>query len=484
MTKTFPFLVAVFVFISCAKDDIAPIITSLNLEMNDTIRNIYTIELEATDNEKINKIELFINDSLVAEDSRMPFLFEWNTLKAIDGNHSIRLTVTDPEGNKAESNTEVYVNNNLLILNAGAIGYYPNYLIVSDEQGNVLDTANLKRFTKTVLKPQRPFEGNAVNLIWIEKIAGYSQRTEMSAYVHVKRGSEYKLIVFPEPESFKYVKIHFKNDIPYFSGIRIVTDQYFYELRSMSDTINVLQEFPYTAGHKLLIQLFTNEGRFYRFYDIDNIPEITINLSDITATMAQKVITFPAEGGSYSIYGKGRDKDSRYGYFISYQSPNLLHGGNNLELWYPAEYFVKYQTWLSYMKPGRNAVYTDIYNVTLPSVYNLPDGDVQIQDPSAANFSATLSGKMDFYTVIYKNEDRSNALRITAPAGYSAWKLPDPGPLFNDDDLGFTSYSPEEIDIEEFESIEFRDKYYDLTIDFKKLHNEEPHLQTIGIGLW
>ena len=46
----------------------------------------------------------------------------------------------------------------------------------------------------------------------------------------------------------------------------------------MSDTINLPQTIPYSSGHKLLIQLITDAGNFYNFIQVDNVPEININL--------------------------------------------------------------------------------------------------------------------------------------------------------------------------------------------------------------
>lgn len=68
------FFLSINFFSSCSKEDnIAPVITSVSLKMNDTISNNITIKVEATDNKSTDKLELYANDSLIAEVNEVPF---------------------------------------------------------------------------------------------------------------------------------------------------------------------------------------------------------------------------------------------------------------------------------------------------------------------------------------------------------------------------------------------------------------------------
>jgi hypothetical protein len=476
------FLLAMTVFfIACTNDDIPPVVDSFSLDMNDTIRNIFSIDLNATDNSGINRIELYINDTLITEGDRVPFKYSWNTLKVNDGEYSIKLIVFDSEGNKTEKLSEVVVSNCILILKSvlpsGSV-YSPYYLAVSDEEGNMLDTLTFNGATQSKLKPEKEFSGDAVNIIYYRT----GLYPYMSGYIHVKRGSELIIGENPVFDLVKSIRLHFRNDIPSFTGIGISTDRAYYALNKLTDTVSLPQHIPYTPGHKLLLQLLTNEGRYFRIVEINealDVHEMTINLSSITSVEEHKVITMPAPGYSSCVIS-GRAKDSDV--FNSY----LIFSGNSMnlaDLWYPEEYFFRYTTQIFFTPQGSNKSYVDEYNGSIPTAFVPLGSDIQITNPTASNFSAIYSGSFDIILAEYYNTERTIQMNLFAPSSRNTWKLPDPGVIFNDNRFNLNKYHPEFISINQFESIDYSNSYYDLNTREERLHTFDRHYQNVRIRI-
>ncbi len=286
------FAVITALIIACSKDETPPVINTFSLELNDTIRNTFAIDLDASDKSGVNRIELYINDTLIDEGNAIPYSYKWNTLKVNDGKHLVKLVVFDTEGNKTEKSTEVFVNNCLLMISSYNLSG-PFDLVVTDEEGNVLGRQAFDVFMKRTVKSDKEFDGEAINVLMVTG----SIYKSLSAWIHVKRGSEFVLGGTPVNETYKSIRLHIKNDISSFTNLRICTDHESVELKSIEDTVKIPQNFKYRPGSKMLFQLSTTAGKFYRIADlIETSAEMTINLSSITKAMEHVVITPPSPG--------------------------------------------------------------------------------------------------------------------------------------------------------------------------------------------
>lgn len=478
MNKTILLLAIMLLIAACSKDTIPPEISSINIEMNDTLKNIYPIEFDATDKSGINRVELYLNDSLLTSGESVPFKYEFNTLQYDDGTYKIKVVLYDTEGNKSESVSEVVVSNCLLIINSKSMYNGLYHLIVADEEGNILDTVIFRRNEVRISKPHKPYEGDAINFIWFRT----GIFPTISACIHVKRGSEYKLFGYPESEQTKCIRIHFKNDISSFEKIIISTDKSYITLNSLADTINIPQCITYTPGHKLLLRLQTNEGLYYRIVDINEVPDltdITIDLSSINRINTRKTITMPSSGWSSGlILGKVKESDiyNRYTLFSG-------NGGMLLDLWYPADYFLKYFTQMSFRAESSNKLYFDEYNGQIPTMFVPLNADFIIINPGAGDFSSSHSGSFDTFYVSYYNAEHTIQLGISATSQIFSWKLPNPGLIFNDSQFNLDLYHPNLISINEHENIVSTNGYYDLSINTELLHTYDPHYQNMQISI-
>jgi len=94
--------------IACDKpeetDETAPIVSISNPVSGTTVEGSVLIEMDATDDESVEKVEVWINSILVNTDIESPWEYSWDTEDYTDGNqHSIQAKAFDPSGNVGSS---------------------------------------------------------------------------------------------------------------------------------------------------------------------------------------------------------------------------------------------------------------------------------------------------------------------------------------------------------------------------------------------
>jgi hypothetical protein len=464
-------------FSSCSKEDtIAPVITSVNLSMNDTIRNNFNIKVDATDNKGIKMLELYANDSLIARINGVPFEFLWKTTEMKDGAYLVKAIIYDSKGNKAESACNVLIQNALLTINLGSEFHSPFKIVISDEQGIVLNSVTMQGTGKRTIKPLSQLEDNAINIMYCSTSNGF---TGIISYIHVKRGSEFNMDWRSFGPNVKGVKLHLKNDIDSFSRIWLSTDWGSYQITTMADTATLPNTIPYSSGHKLLLQIETSEGRFYKFLTIDDIEEITEKLSDINTRLTIKSYSVPpTRSSSFLIMGKGNEADSINRYYISQGSTALNE--NHFDILYPPEYFSKYYTFVSYSPIDDNYKnYANIYQGEVPDRFDPLTAEFDIINSKTDNFNATISGDFDFYQIAYYDSTQTVEFSVSAPVNQKKWKLPDPAIAFDNPNYIFDKWSF--VFLENQGDLDWTNKYYDVSIDFEDYNFYAKYSQSMWI---
>jgi hypothetical protein len=459
----------------CKKEDnIPPVINSVNIQEGDTLRNNFEIKVDASDNSSVSAIEVYANDSLIIKDTKSPLDFNLNTLSMKDGEYTIKTIVYDAKGNKSESSYKVQIQNVLLTINLGSSISKPFQVVISDEQGNILRSVTLLANGKVKIMPQAAFNNNAINFLTCSTNSGF---TGIFAYIHVKRGSEYEIgtpYVAPVVNSFK---LHLKNDLGSFSEVRISTDRVSYQIMSMSDTINLPQLMPYSTDHKLLIQLKSETGWFYKFFTIQNIQEVTINLSDINQAESVKTYTLLGEGSaSLLLQGTSNDADSINRYYISNNYNEFF--ANHLDIYYPPEYFSKYHSAVSFtpFPPSNPGIhFMNQYRGVIPDSFDPLLADFTFVNESFNNFSANISGAFDFYSINYYDPTLTVELLVEAPVNQKEWKLPDLTTAFGNP--AFVNFAWKSIQLTNMGSLDWTNKFFDVGLNLERLNFYETYCQ-------
>ena len=114
---------ALLLFWSCEEDKgdkSAPEVSIVSPASGSIVNEIVTITCEATDNEEVEFVQFFVNDSLDSFlVSKEPYIFVWNTNSMENGTYSIKAVAQDVNGNSAESSLiSLTVDNSLSIPNS------------------------------------------------------------------------------------------------------------------------------------------------------------------------------------------------------------------------------------------------------------------------------------------------------------------------------------------------------------------------------
>ncbi|MEN3013236.1 MAG: glycosyl hydrolase family 8 [Endomicrobiia bacterium] len=97
--------------VSVYVDNQPPAITSINLYNEQVLSGTIKIDILATDNFSIEKIDFYINHSLIQTLNQTPYSLLWQTNSYPDGRHLLEFVVYDRVNNFSKTSLEVIVNN-------------------------------------------------------------------------------------------------------------------------------------------------------------------------------------------------------------------------------------------------------------------------------------------------------------------------------------------------------------------------------------
>ena len=93
------------------KDTTPPTVSITNPKDSAVVSGVVTIKVDASDSGGIAKVEFYVGDSKVGEDSNKPYEYNWDTKKLKDGTYVLTVKATDSAGNKNSKSIKVIVNN-------------------------------------------------------------------------------------------------------------------------------------------------------------------------------------------------------------------------------------------------------------------------------------------------------------------------------------------------------------------------------------
>lgn len=142
-------LVCALSFTSCNKEDEKPALPEVsfqNIQEDMKVRGSINLDLSASDVSRISKVEIYINNILVATLTEAPFTINWMTKDYPDGKYAIKAIAYDKDGNFKENIINVNVLNRLLKVIVPAETLYSNseymtvkgWIFLSDGNGKTL----------------------------------------------------------------------------------------------------------------------------------------------------------------------------------------------------------------------------------------------------------------------------------------------------------------------------------------------------------
>jgi subtilisin family serine protease len=97
--------------VATAADTIAPTVAIGNPTAGSTLKGLVAIDVTASDNVAVSRVDLMVNGSKIASDTMAPFGFSWDTTQAADGNATLTAYAYDSAGNYTTKAVSVKVAN-------------------------------------------------------------------------------------------------------------------------------------------------------------------------------------------------------------------------------------------------------------------------------------------------------------------------------------------------------------------------------------
>lgn len=106
-----------------------------------TVSGLIPVDIDATDNVGVSRVELWINNTNIATDTSSPFAFSWDTTGAANGTAKVEARAYDTSGNLASTSVSVNVSNSIVTPSVDTQA--PVVTIVNPVAGSVTGTVTI-----------------------------------------------------------------------------------------------------------------------------------------------------------------------------------------------------------------------------------------------------------------------------------------------------------------------------------------------------
>lgn len=176
-------------------DKVSPEITFADLADNAIVWDVVNVVVNVSDDRAIDKVELFVDGSLVTTLTDVPFSPEWDTNSLTDGTHVVKLVATDKGGNTAEKEISVTVKNVLVSFKVPANHLWSGngestrgFVFLSDNEGKLIKAVEIQNGQNVEIKAPG-FKGETFYLTQaIVDIEGSNNFPSMWTFAQVERG--------------------------------------------------------------------------------------------------------------------------------------------------------------------------------------------------------------------------------------------------------------------------------------------------------
>ncbi len=386
------------------KDTTAPVLSFINFNNGAEVSDTVSISLNATDDNAIEKVDIYIDSVSVSSLTTAPFVFSWNTNTATDGAHTLKAIVTDKSGNTAQKEVSVIVKNVLVTIDIASNQLKDNargFVFLSDESGKLITSKEYRNGDGQITLNGSGFTGTKFFLTEVFISTDTYQWSELYTFAQIERGKNWVLksrqvqyagtatINFSNMEDNSLYSLHTNGGIK----VGITSDM-------QSTSIRLLKN-----PSKLFVTKTSLETGYLTAYGL--YPEITngsnsVDLSFLNVPITTNSITLP-EGSSRSfVFLYGTSIANNFDEVITIG----IAGGqvqNNLsyDFYYPGSAFAGYHSQFYYETEDY------FYTHASPKEFYSFDkiSNVVNFDYSNTKLSYAADGDFDFFVTIFENEN-------------------------------------------------------------------------------
>lgn len=382
-----------------------------------------TAAAEVMDNQGISKVEFYLDDELLGEDTEAPYELKFNSKEYKDGPHTLRTVAYDAADNQSEAEQQVEIFNKLLQVSVADNrfdtdddwGNEKQWLVVANKEGEVIESAQLENGKEiSVIRPD-DLDDDKINVLLITK-ANYGSEyifvdeyQGMSPDVWMFKGYE----EFVERDNLGIATLNFS--APTNRRREVATHNIAYTSQSSVDNGDGTTLMSYelaverTPAHAFVtIQDYNNEvvPTYSWMPDLQVDQQYDLTSEDFSPMDVWQSIEI-ASVNNYSLETRGATEDNTYKINYSYDS-QFDPGNFNVNAYVPNELFDEYQYYLRFS--DEQTQFTKVAQEKPLARYELPQVNVQVSNSNQNAFEASVDYSSDYTVNTWRYSDYSATL--------------------------------------------------------------------------
>lgn len=351
----FALFASLVLFSSCGGDDddvtpdtTAPEVTIEGLTNDAAVNGTVAVSLDSDEND-LDKVEIYVDGTLVTTLTGSPFQYTWDSNTVQDGTHTIKVVAYDKSGNKTEQQVSVAVSNTLVSFSIAANQLETEedykergFVFLSDENGKVIASTEYENGKSYTLK-NAEFKGEKFFLSEVVVRTGTeSDRSRIITFPQVERGKSWKLS-FEHDEDETFVgeaTLNFTNLANgYAYYVESNGDQAFPDEYHLSEVVK-LRKNPSLLYVEKQDQWATQTPTYRLFTNITTGASYTINLNTITTPVTETTVELPDD--AYYAQVEVRAFAEAGVYENAFRLGSFGSSGSQLKYHYPGTAFPSY----------------------------------------------------------------------------------------------------------------------------------------------
>lgn len=414
-------LYCLLLFTSCGDDDVAndniePSVSFRNLSNGADVWNTVPVDVEVFDNEGIEKVEMYIDGTLLGAITNPPYSIPWDTNTSSDGVHTIKVVVTDRTDNIAEASVSVTVKNVLVTLKIASGRLWSGeraFVFLSDENGKLITSVEYKDGDDPIELKKSDFSGTD---FFLTEVHLFADNTTSLSYTYplIERSKDWVISGYPpEPTSAGKATLNFSNafgDAQYYMS----TNGQWYN--GVSATMPTLDMPLKTSPSKLYVTKYNKSTRVPTEYGLYS--EIGVGLNDIDFNLVNRKITkstivLPKGVTDSYLEIRGTLTPDNFDEVYAIGSFHMEAGSESYSYYYPDSAFPTY--YCSFFYETNEFMYRRKSTTAFYDFNTIPN-DVSYTY-SDNKFTYSANGEFDFWAANF--EDEHNVWTFILPNGKS-----------------------------------------------------------------
>lgn len=385
-----------------AKDTAAPEV-SFNLTDGGDVWSTVSVSVSATDNDGVDKVDIYIDGSLTSTLTASPFDLQWDSKTVMDGTHTIKAVVTDKSGNVTEKVISVAVKNVLVTINIAPDQLTENqrgFIFLSDEKGKVITSLEYKNGDGTIALKNADFTG--ANFFLTEAVVSTydsEEYPELYTFSGIERGKPWVLSRIKPAVYAGTATLNYSNASKDGGYTMLTNGQITYGITAnVASSDMKIKKSPsklYVTKYDFNVDHVTMYGLYSGIVAGSN----NVDLSLVNTPLTKATITLPegSEGSFIKLYGVPAANNFEEVYTMEsfFKDSDLSY-----DFYYPGSAFPTYHSFFYYTTDKyyyRHASTKEFYSfdlITNQVTYSYNDGKL--------TYSA--SGDFDYLITIFENE--------------------------------------------------------------------------------